>query len=203
MFLHLVAILLASVLGERVDFSDFVDIDYTAEVLPYAKKQTKANDCWYACIQMLKSSAACGKVKPVESDGQRRSFLSAIVPFKFDVLGKPINFWTLEGSKILRQNGLEKDDGPVNLQDGGTMGYSVTDLQRELAAKGPLIVLGKAPLPLGEGHFELLVGIKEGMYKMLDPWDGTAKSFTEEQFLAWAKLNSYNNLWAIYWATSW
>mmetsp|Transcript_1123 Transcript_1123/g.2280 ORF Transcript_1123/g.2280 Transcript_1123/m.2280 type:complete len:222 (+) Transcript_1123:25-690(+) len=185
---------------------DSAEFDLTLAVLPYLKKQTKFNDCWYACIQMLRSSMSCMTVKPVNATEARKSALSKILPSKLDFVGKPLDFLSIEGREIMELNGLEVVPEDPDL----------SQLETTLRLRGPLIVLGKhlgswaseqMSKLTGAGHFRVLSGITNSGsvtgYTMLDPWDGKQHVYSGADLLAWAKTDTRHRLSTMFYAEEW
>src|SRR5688572_1476956 len=65
--------------------------------MDYGKTQTKMNDCWYACIQMMKSWKAGAKTKPSGSN---------TLNHRSSMTGQAIRFYDDVGIEVLKENKL-------------------------------------------------------------------------------------------------
>jgi len=129
------------------------------------KHQTKANDCWYACTQMLLTWKHGGKTKPV---GQHTNRLHS------GLLGHTLHADYIQSKHlrgVLQENGLRRlTTREVNLNRF----QSVNDA---LNQHGPIIVGGTfgeilRHLIKGMGHFIVIAGVDEAndRFWIHDPW---------------------------------
>ena len=137
------------------------------------KKQTKANDCWYACIQMLRTWQAGAKSKP----------LGKTVAEHRDVwaFGRTLGFGSTKGMQIQADNGL-KEIGLELLTD------DIDSIHNALFKYGPFIVGGSYG-PCGAGHFVVICGVNTdtGMIYRDNPAWGYGKDWKPLSYLekAW------------------
>lgn len=126
------------------------------------KKQTKANDCWYACIQMLKTQKAGTKTKTIGE---------AALHLHKGILGHRL-LADMQESKsfanVLKQNNL--------ILVCQLMGFTFNEpetVHEALKRFGPIMVGGMYGRLFGKkmGHFIVLSGIDTGrqLYKVNDP----------------------------------
>ncbi len=135
------------------------------------KRQTKMNDCWYACTQKLLSWRAGSKPMGV-AVAQHRS------PF---AVGRKLGFGSAAGGHIMRENDLVAIGNELDTDDIG----SVQDL---LLNYGPFIVGGKFG-PCKAGHFVVICGVnprQRTVYRDNPGW-GYGK--------AWKPLSYLKNVW--------
>ena len=116
------------------------------------KKQTKANDCWYASIQMLKSHRFGAKKKPV---GPHTKHLhKGVLGHRLNANSKVSKHFT----RVLEENNLRCLDQLQFLINSPGM---VRDC---LMQYGPIAILGEygqvGPIK-GLGHFVVLAGVRE------------------------------------------
>lgn len=154
------------------------------------KHQTKLNDCWYACMQMLRTHRANGtKVKPMGSGvNNHRKAGFANGGFWGQTLGQD----DTEFDTILQQNKLKLLNN-ANLT-------STAAIQATLDLHGPIMVggdFGKIGrirgthkwMLEGLGHFVVVAGVNQqsGKVQIHDPWHtrGTEMSFTDFNAQVW------------------
>ena len=140
------------------------------------KQQTKACDCWYACIQMLLSWREGVKAKPKGQSVMNHRNVWAV--------GRTLDFGTNEGDEIKRDNGLVSIGNLLDYDDIG----SVHDILKKY---GPFIVGGTYG-PCGLGHFVVIGGVNtntEMIYRDNPAW-GYGK--------AWKNLSYLKKVWPIY-----
>lgn len=139
------------------------------------KKQTRANDCWYACIQMLKTWRAGGvKTKPTGAGVRHHRNLG---PFS-KVWGNPLGGDDADFQAILTQNGLQD-----LMADQMVYTHNLAALQDICDRFGPYIVggeFGQALRVRGTshwlmkrmGHYIVVVGTDQGSGNVIvhDPW---------------------------------
>jgi hypothetical protein len=108
------------------------------------KRQTKANDCWYACIQMLLSTRAGGKTKPLgDMTREHRSIA---------LFGRKICWSDDVGAQIMNEYGL------VSVHNAVSRGSGAAEILKCLKSHGPVIITG-AYGPFGVGHCVVLHGV--------------------------------------------
>ena len=107
------------------------------------KKQHKAQDCWYACIQMLQTWRAGEKSKPRGASVKQHRDVFA--------LGRTLDFGSSKGQQIQNENGLTEIGLFLQKDDADSV-------HRALLKYGPFIVGGKYG-PLGAGHFVVICGV--------------------------------------------
>jgi hypothetical protein len=97
--------------------------------------QSKMTDCWYACIQMLKSAVIGAKTKPGGATvvAQRRK------------INAGLSFAGAAGASVIEENELVDISSKVKLDDMLTLGTA-------LEAYGPVIVTGKFAFFNKVGH---------------------------------------------------
>lgn len=130
------------------------------------KHQTKANDCWYACIQMLRTQRAGTKSKTV---GDAAANLR-----KVPILGHTMR--AAEDSavfkNILEQNGLMRV-ATRNEFKGFIVDHDEDLIIKALQRFGPIMIGGLYGRLFGKkmGHFIVLSGIDTGrqLFKINDP----------------------------------
>jgi hypothetical protein len=146
------------------------------------KQQTKANDCWYACTQMLLTWKNGVKTKP---SGHHTSYLHA-GPLGHTLHADFVASKHLAG--VLTENGLKRL--PTHKIDFGRP-KSIYDA---LCMNGPIIVGGTfgevlRHLIKGLGHYVVLAGIDEAGDRLWihDPWHSKAHWMDRGHFaqLAW------------------
>ncbi len=129
------------------------------------KHQTKANDCWYACTQMLRSWKTGVKTKAA---GAHTAHLHA-GPLGHTLHADYLNSKHLAG--VLNENGLRRlTTAEINLTQHASV-------YKALFVNGPIIVGGTygeilRHLIKGMGHFVVLAGVDEAndRYWIHDPW---------------------------------
>ena len=130
------------------------------------KKQSKLNDCWYACIQMLKTYRHGEKTKTIGDAA-------------LNLRNVPIMGRTLRAAEdntvfheILNQNGLLRV-ATRNEFKGFLANHDDELVLRSLQKLGPIMIGGMYGRLLGKkmGHFIVLSGIdtERQMYKINDP----------------------------------
>jgi hypothetical protein len=155
------------------------------------KKQTKLNDCWYACIQMIKSHRFGAKVKPMGS-GVRNHRTGTLLGRS--IWGHALGGDDTEFDNILTQNNLKEIKGG---------GYSsILTVKNSLQLNGPLIfggefgTLGKNIFTgnalIRAGHYIVVVGVDEARQILVihdpDKADGpTEMPFAEFDRYVWKK----------------
>lgn len=135
------------------------------------KTQTKLNDCWYACIQMLKTYQAGQKTKPTGAAVNAHRKAGAL---NGGFWGHALGANDPQFVGILQQNGLQdvSDDVGTN---------SVEAIQLYIDRYGPLIIGGdfgqvarirgtNTWLLKGMGHYIVLIGTDPGVVHIHDPW---------------------------------
>lgn len=136
------------------------------------KKQTRLNDCWYACMQMLKTWQA-GDVK-TKAIGPAVNAHRNAGAFGGGFWGHTFGQGDAQYQSILNENGL---------RDVGHLAYTntATDLQTAIDNLGPLIIGGdfgqvarirgtNTWILKGMGHYILAVGTDPGQVHIHDPW---------------------------------
>ena len=128
----------------------------------FTKTQTKMMDCWYACIQMLRSGAAGTKTKP-----QGTSTLEHRSTF---FIGSKLDFSSQTGMKIIAENGLIDLAGNIRLNN-------IDTLAQNLQTYGPIGVGGLFGLFNTQGHFIVISGCntETGKVSIYDPAWGKGK----------------------------
>ena len=126
------------------------------------KTQTKMNDCWYACIQMLRSTIMGVKSKP-QGDvtlGHRDK----------RVVGRKLSFGDDNGKHALLENQLVDVSGLVNFNDLEGFGDVLLN-------HGPLIACGKFAFFNKFGHCIVISGCntQNGMVTVYDPGWGEGR----------------------------
>lgn len=120
----------------------------------FPKTQSKMTDCWYACIQMLKSAVIGAKTTPggATAAAQRRK------------LNAGLGFETTIGASVLEENDLVDISSEVKLDDMLTLG-------KALETYGPLIVTGKFAFFNKLGHAIVVSGCDSdtGVVTIYDP----------------------------------
>ena len=107
------------------------------------KKQTKAQDCWYACIQMLLSWKAGNKTKPRGDAVRNHRDVWA--------LGRTLGFGSKVGERVKTDNGLVSMGHEIQSND-------IESIHAALLKYGPFIIGGKYG-PCGAGHFVVICGV--------------------------------------------
>lgn len=103
-------------------------------ILIQHKTQTRANDCWYACIQMLRTYRAGKKSKP-EGAGVK-AHRDESMPLSWELVwGHKLGENSPQFKNILRSNNLIDVGGSVLFSDARY-------IQDALDKHGPLMVLG-------------------------------------------------------------
>jgi hypothetical protein len=120
----------------------------------FAKTQSKMTDCWYACIQMLKSAVIGAKTKPGGATvvAQRRK------------LNAGLSFAGAAGASVIEENELVDISSKVKLDDMLTLGTA-------LETFGPVIVTGKFAFFNRVGHAIVISGCDSdtGLVTVYDP----------------------------------
>jgi hypothetical protein len=129
--------------------------------LVFTKTQFKANDCWYACIQMIRSAVAGAKTAVAgQSAATHRS----------PILGQKLDFNSPVGAAIIRENNLRDVASQIKLDKMDTLGRCMQNC-------GPLIVGGKFAVLNTQGHFIVISGCNTdtGTVSVYDPGWGKGK----------------------------
>jgi hypothetical protein len=118
-----------------------------------AKRQTKMMDCWYACIQMIRSATMGAKTKP---QGATLMVVRAA--------NNGIHWGDATGAAILAENNLVDVSKKVKLNDMMT-------LAKVLEAYGPVIASGKFAFFNKCGHCIVISGCDTdtGIVTVYDP----------------------------------
>jgi hypothetical protein len=137
------------------------------------KKQTKAQDCWYACIQMLLTWQEGEKSKPRGDAVKKHRDRWA--------LGRTLGFGSSVGTQVMRDNGLREIGVEIDPDNVDTV---LTALKKY----GPFIVGGSYG-PCGAGHFVVVCGVntKTQMIQRDNPAWGYGK--------AWKPLSYLKTAW--------
>ena len=126
------------------------------------KKQTKANDCWYACIQMLNTHKHGIKTKTTGSDAAH---------LHKGILGHRLNADVNTSKHFL--NVLRQNDLVLVCQLMGFTFNSPETIKDGLERFGPIMIGGMYGRLMGKkmGHFIVLSGIDTDrqLYKVNDP----------------------------------
>ena len=120
------------------------------------KTQTKMNDCWYACIQMLKSSIMGAKTKPAGPTTLSHRNVKGI--------GRKLSFATATGGHVMAENQLVDVSNKVKLD-------RILTLAKVLEAYGPVMAGGKFGFFNTAGHFIVISGCNTdtGLVTVYDP----------------------------------
>lgn len=89
------------------------------------KRQTKMNDCWYACTQMLLSWREGEKTKPRGTAVAQHRDVWAF--------GRTLSFGSNQGEQVKRDNGLISIGSRLTMDDVGSV-------HRVLERYGPFII---------------------------------------------------------------
>lgn len=139
------------------------------------KKQTKMQDCWYACIQMLLSWREGQKTKPKGDAVQNHRDVWAF--------GRTLSFGSNTGDQVKRDNGLVSIGSELDADDIGSV-------HKALKKYGPIIVGGKYG-PCGAGHFVVICGVNtetDMIYRDNPAW-GYGKD--------WKPLSYLKDMWTV------
>lgn len=138
-----------------------------AEIFAYDlthKHQTKANDCWYACIQMLLTQKKLGlKTKPIGATVANHRSLP--------ILGRTLV--ASDDNSIFKQ--VLKDNGLILVAKKQAFNPRYDDSVLEALKKyGPIIIGGMYGRLFGRkkmGHYIVLSGVDQtrNLYKINDP----------------------------------
>ena len=139
------------------------------------KRQTKANDCWYACIQMLRSWREGHKAKPQGQAVQNHRDVWAF--------GRTLSFGSNEGDDVKRDNGLVSIGSELSADD-------IQSVHKVLKKYGPVIIGGRYG-PCGAGHFVVLNGVNTGTGQISR--DNPAWGYGQ----AWKPLSYLNKMWTV------
>lgn len=122
----------------------------------FGKTQTKMMDCWYACIQMLKSAMMGAKTKPA---GQ-----TTLSHRNVKFIGRKLSFANGVGAQVMAENQLEDVSNKVKLDN-------LLTLARVLQTYGPVMVGGKFGFFNTQGHFIVISGCNTdtGIVTVYDP----------------------------------
>lgn len=142
-----------------------MNIDYP---IRFGKTQTKMMDCWYACIQMVKSARANAKTKPTGD--------TTMAHRSMPVIGQKLSFASDEGDAIMHENDLTPIERSIKFNN-------IVSVYNTLQQYGPFIVGGKFALFNTQGHFIVISGCNTvtGKVTIYDPgWGGgrSVKSWT-------------------------
>lgn len=144
------------------------------------KRQTKANDCWYASIQMLLTWRAGVKAKPQ----------GAAVANHRDVwaIGRTLSFGSDAGAQAMRDNGLVTVGNQLDTDE-------IDTVLKLLRKYGPFIVGGTLG-PCGAGHFVVICGVNTStrmVYRDNPAW-GHGKAWKPMSYLkkVWTYPKSSN-----------
>lgn len=135
------------------------------------KQQTRLNDCWYACIQMLKTWRAGAKTKPTGNAVNAHRNAGA---FGGGFWGHTLGGADPQYQAILTENALREVSDSVYTN-------TATDLQTAIDNFGPLIIGGDFGqvarirgtnnwILKGMGHYIVAVGTDPGQVHVHDPW---------------------------------
>lgn len=129
--------------------------------LVFTKTQFKANDCWYACIQMIRSAVAGARTAVA---GQTAA------THRSPILGQKLSFESPVGAQIIRDNGLRDVANQIKLN-------KMDMLARCMQTYGPLIVGGKFAVMNSQGHFIVISGCNTdaGQVSVYDPGWGKGR----------------------------
>jgi Papain-like cysteine protease AvrRpt2 len=120
----------------------------------FPKTQSKMTDCWYACIQILKSSIMGAKTMPGGATvvAQRRK------------MNAGLSFSEEAGASVIEENDLVDITSQVELDDMLTLG-------KALETYGPVIVTGKFAFFNKMGHAIVISGCDTdtGLVTVYDP----------------------------------
>jgi hypothetical protein len=138
------------------------------------KRQTKAMDCWYACVQMLLTwQNAWEKSKPrgAAISSHRNRF----------ALGRKLSFGTPTGKRVQTDNGLVEVGLDLRKDD-------IDTVERVLRRHGPFIIGGDYG-PCGAGHFVVICGVDTANNRVLreNPGWGYGR--------AWKPLSYLDKAW--------
>ena len=122
----------------------------------FPKTQTRMNDCWYACIQMLRCTIMGEKTKP---QGDK-----TLEHRDRKVIGRKLGFGTEIGEQIINENQLFDVSGLVRFSE-------IKDLEDVLSRFGPVIACGKFAFFNKFGHCIVISGCNtdSGMVSIYDP----------------------------------
>src|SRR5262249_11999677 len=126
----------------------------------FPKTQTKMMDCWYACIQMIKSAVMGAKTKPAGPHTLAHRNVKGI--------GRKLSFAGTVGVHVLNENQLVDISNKVKLD-------RIQTLASVLESHGPIIVGGKFGFFNTQGHFIVISGCNtdNGLATVYDPgWGG-------------------------------
>jgi hypothetical protein len=141
------------------------------------KQQTKMNDCWYACIQMIRTHRANGtKTKAIGAAVHTHRAGVKLTPW---IWGQPIADNHPNWSQILLDNKLKELPNQWGTQT------TLKEIQDTMELHGPLIVggsFGKVGrifgsdmyLAKGQGHYIVVCGTdsQANVVHVDDPWAG-------------------------------
>jgi hypothetical protein len=137
------------------------------------KRQTKAQDCWYACIQMLHTWRAGEKSKPRGPAVSKHRNIFA--------LGRSLDFSSPQGRTIQAQNGLTEIGLDLRRNDADSV-------LKALVKYGPFILGGNYG-PIRADHFVVICGVNigTGMLYCDNPAWNKGKSWEDLSYLdkAW------------------
>lgn len=144
------------------------------------KKQTKANDCWYACIQMLRSFSKGGKTKPSTQQHTARLH-SGILGHRLHSDPKKSKHFV----EVLRENGLKRLGTDRLYLENSSLVYQL------LVEHGPIMIgggYGKFGPFKDLGHFVVISGVntEASKYRINDP---------AETGSAWRSAKWINDRW--------
>ncbi|MDM7923681.1 MAG: papain-like cysteine protease family protein [Pyrinomonadaceae bacterium] len=152
------------------------------------KHQSKANDCWYACIQMLRTWKTGSKTKAA---GTAAAYLHG------GVMGHRLNAVGNRMDDIKKSNNLLAIGDKIDFSD-------ISDIAKWINHYGPLMVGGDFGAPINVpvvqmaigrmfGHFIVVAGADTGKDRVWihDPmlWDGKWMSCNRFDSLAWKGID--------------
>ena len=122
----------------------------------YGKTQTKMMDCWYACIQIIKSATLGAKTKCVGPAATDHRNVKAI--------GRKLSFAGGVGFQVMTENQLEDISGRIKLD-------KIMTLATALQTYGPIIISGQFGFFNTQGHCIVISGVDTdtGVVKVYDP----------------------------------
>lgn len=148
------------------------------------KTQTRANDCWYACIQMLRTHREYFKTKP-EGEGVsiHRNAKANAIGWEL-VWGNPLGSDDAQWRNILTSN---------RLIEVSVLFSDTTWIQDALNTHGPLMVIGDfvkiGPVSTTFGHWVVITGtnISKDTIHINDPAWGILGGGEREVKVGWFK----------------
>jgi hypothetical protein len=143
----------------------------------FGKTQKKCLDCWYACIQMVRSSIAGTKTKPdgAATQKHRARFFT----------GKKLDFTSKEGTAIMEENNLINISDKIDLDD-------IDTLYKALQTYGPVIIGGDFALLNTQGHFVVVSGCDTGKTAAIC---GRSPARTRPRWGRWSRRTRTGRTW--------